>query len=115
MAIREHGLFRALDHPAPDAAQGGCYISHDTGPCVDTGVLVYGEGTLTLSSTTIRELAEVAGFTVIDGLVLEADLAHAQYHVERLTIERDDLRAQLDAVGLAVAHAATNMQARANQ
>jgi hypothetical protein len=61
MATREHGLFRLLDHPAPDAAKGGCYVTYGTGPCVDTGVLIEFEGTLTLSTGTIKELAEVAG------------------------------------------------------
>lgn len=107
MAVREHGLFRKLDTPAPDAALGGCYITHDTGPCVDTGVLVEFEGTLTLSLNVIRELAEVAGFSVdAEALENERVISEQQRQIEVLTVDRNELRDQLDAVGVAVARAA---------
>jgi hypothetical protein len=107
MATREHGLFRLLDHPAPDAAKGGCYVTYGTGPCVDLGVLIEFEGTLTLSTGTIKELAEVAGFTVDDeAFALEKRCAELELQNQLLTAERNELREQLDAVGLAVAHAA---------
>jgi len=107
MAIRDHGLFRRLDHPAPDAAQGGCYITHDCGPCVDTGILIYGEGTLTLGRSTILELAEVAGFTVdAEGIEHEMQLAEQARQIELLTAERDELLGQLNAIGATVARAA---------
>jgi hypothetical protein len=103
MATREHGLFRRLDTPAPDAAQGGCYVSHGTGPCVDTGVLIEFEGTLTLSVNTIRELAEVAGFSVdAEALQHEEDIAHLQHRVEELEAENAGLREDLNAVGRAI-------------
>jgi hypothetical protein len=107
VTIRDHGLFRRLDTPAPDAAQGGCYVSHDTGPCVDTGILVETEGTLTLSLNVIKELAEVAGFSVNEeGEELERINAEQEHFINQLTDECAELRSQLDAVGLAVAHVA---------
>lgn len=111
MAVREHGLFRRLDTPASDAAQGGCYITHDAGPCVDTGILVYGEGTLTLSCNTIRELAEVAGFSVNEEAVqLEVDNANLEEENARQREEIAELNQQLVAVGLAIAHAAKSQK-----
>ena len=89
MATRDHGLYRRLDTPAPDAAQGGCYITHDTGPCVDTGVLIFTEGTLTLGLRTILELAEVAGFSVNEeGEALEAENEHLKREL-RVVQERN--------------------------
>jgi hypothetical protein len=104
MATREHGLFRRLDTPAPDAALGGCYVTHGTGPCVDTGVLIEFEGTLTLSVHTIRELAEVAGFSVdAEAVQNEQDIAHLTKRVAELEVENTGLRSDLDAVGRAIA------------
>jgi hypothetical protein len=103
MTIREHGLFRRLDHPAPDAAQGGCYYSHGTGPCVDTGILIETEGTLTLSLNTIQELAEVAGFSVnTEGEALEAENAHLLHRIIELETENAELNEILIGVGRAV-------------
>lgn len=107
MAVRDHGLFRKLDSPPPDAAMGGCYVTHDTGPCVDTGVLIEFEGTLCLSVNTIKELAEVAGMSVNEeGIQLEIDNATLQQACENLRAQVADLESQLEAVGLAVARAA---------
>lgn len=107
MATRDHGLFRKLDHPAPDAAKGGCYVTYGTGPCVDTGCLIDFEGTLTLSLGTIKELAEVAGFSVNEeGEELEKDNAFLKQRLAEKENEVAELSNQLDAVGLAVAHAA---------
>ena len=107
MAVREHALFRRVDHPSADVAKGGCYYSYDTGPGVDTGILIDFEGTLFFSLNTIKELAEVAGFS-IDGEALEHErqLAEQSRLIEQLEGEKSDLLKQLDAVGLAVAHAA---------
>lgn len=103
MAVREHGLYRLLDTPAPDAALGGCYITHSTGPCVDTGVLVEFEGTLTLSIGVIKELAEVAGFSVNEeALKLELDNAHLQHRVTELEEEVARLNDIIIGVGRAV-------------
>jgi hypothetical protein len=111
MAVREHGLFRLVDHPSPDVAKGGCYYSYDTGPGVDTGILIDFEGTLFFSLNTIKEMAEVAGFSVNEEAAqLEHDLAFLAAEVERQNVVIVDLSAQLEAVGLAVAHAA-NVQA----
>jgi hypothetical protein len=107
MAVRKHSLFRRLDHPAPDAAKGGCYVSYGNGPCVDTGVLIDFEGTLTLSINTIKELAEVAGFSVNEeGEALEVENAEQAHRITELEAQLQEANDQLDAVGLAVAHAA---------
>lgn len=104
MAIREHALFRLLDNPAVDAAQGGCYISHVTGPCVDTGVLIEFEGMLTLSLNTIKELAEVAGFSVNEeGFKQEYENAWLKHRIEELEAEAEGLRDSLAGVGAAIA------------
>lgn len=113
MAVREHGLFRRLDHPAQDAALGGCYIYHDAGPCVDTGVLIEFEGTLTLSVNAIRELAEVAGFSV-DAEALEnerriAELEHENAQLKARIKEQDD---ELDATASMVAKLQTRKTTR---
>ena len=93
MATRTHGLFRKLDHPAADAALGGCYIFHSAGPCVDTGVLIDYEGTLTLSLEAIKELAEVAGFSVNEeALQLERDIAFLQEENRKLKAESEGYR-----------------------
>ena len=63
MAQREHGLYRLLERPAQDAAHGGCYIEGAQGACVDTGILIENEGTLTIGLHALVELCEVAGFS----------------------------------------------------
>lgn len=106
MAVRDHGLFRKLDRPASDTAHSGCYVDGSTGPGVDTGVYIDFEGTLFLSLSTIKELAEVAGYSVnAEGEQLEHDNA---FLTRELAAARDLLAAyeeQLNAVALAVAHA----------
>ena len=78
-ALREHGLFRKVDHPSPDVAMGACYVYHTSGPGVDTGVLIEFEGTLFLGNTAIRELAECAGMNVLeDAVALEQEVAITQ-------------------------------------
>jgi hypothetical protein len=106
MATRKHALYRLLERPNPDAAQGGCYLTGDQGACVDTGVNIYMEGTLTLSINALRELCEVAGFSFnAEASKLETELAHAQEANRLLIEEKADLLGQLNAVALAVAHA----------
>lgn len=107
MALREHAIYRRLETPAGDAAQGGCYLTRDTGPCVDTGALIYGEGTLTISLTALRELAEVAGWSVNEEAAeLEKRNAELERENEQLKAEIEDMRGTIDAVGVAVARAA---------
>lgn len=107
MAIRQHGLFRLCDRPSPDVAKGGCYYTGDAGPGVDTGILIDFEGTLYLSLNTIRELAEVAGFSVdAEALANEQQIAWLTQQNAELTTERANLIEQLSAVGVAVALAA---------
>jgi hypothetical protein len=111
MAIREHALFRRLDTPAKDSAQGGCYITHETGPCVDTGVLVEFEGTLTLSLGAIKELAEVAGFSVNEEAEqIERDIANLEEENARLREQLAEAKDALKSVGVAIA-AAANVKA----
>lgn len=103
MSIRDHGLYRLLERPAPDAALGGCYITHSTGTCVDTGVLVEFEGTLTLSVGVIRELAEVAGFSVNEeGFKLEHENAYMQERINQLEAEVQGLNEILVGIGRAI-------------
>jgi len=109
MATREHGLYRLLERPANDAAHGGCYITGSQGPCVDTGILIEQEGTLTIGLNALVELCEVAGFSFnAEARKLEENLAHAQQASLLLIEENRELRSQLDAVGVAVAYAANN-------
>lgn len=106
MAVREHGLFRKVEHPHPDSAQGGCYVYHTSGSGVDTGVDIYGEGTLYLSDLAIKELAEVAGFSVnTEAIKLEKDVEEFAMALMYMRVERDALRAQLDGIGLTLAAA----------
>lgn len=107
MATREHGLYRLLERPAEDAAHGGCYLEAAQGACVDTGVLIENEGTLTIGLHALVEMCEVAGFSFnAEARKLEENLAHAQAANVLLIQENTELRAQLDAVGIAVAYAA---------
>lgn len=107
MAIRDNGLFRKLERPAGDAAKGACYITGDAGPCVDTGVDIWTEGTLTLSLNAIRELAEVAGFSVNEeGEQLESDNAFLAHRIVELENQLEEANGQLEAIGITIARAA---------
>ena len=93
MALTEHPLFRLLETPAEDAAMGGCYVYHDTGPCIDTGVNIYMEGNLTLGLQALREMCEVAGFRFnAEGTELERQVAEQQHTIS----ERDTRIAELE-------------------
>lgn len=97
MATREHGLYRRLDQPAEDAAQGGCYSCHACGPCVDTGILVYNEGTLTICLGCLQEMAEVGGFSVdAEALQHEKDISFLQNEVQELTGQVSYLNGVID-------------------
>jgi hypothetical protein len=112
MAQRTHGLFRAVEHPNNDVARGGCFVYGSAGPGVDTGVLIDFEGTLFLGNTAIRELAEVAGYSVnVEGAQLEVENAHLQHTIDELTAERDQLSADLDAVGVLLARGSSQAKA----
>ena len=91
MAIRKHALYRLLDNPPGDAARGSCYLTGASGPVVDTGALIYNEGTLVLSVGVIREMAEVAGFNVVDGVSLEVENAEQARLIEKLEAEKAEL------------------------
>lgn len=107
MATRTHALYRLIDRPQEDAAHGGCYLTGSQGQCIDTGVLIDQEGTLTISVAALQELCEVAGFSFnAEGIRLEEEVARLGAQIVDLSTERDDLRDQLDAVGIAVARAA---------
>lgn len=107
MPIREHGLYRKLPHPAGDAANGSCYLTGNAGECVDTGIIIHGEGTLTISVNAVRELAEVAGFSVNeDALAIETEIAHLRVENAAQRASILDLNEQLDAVSLMVARSA---------
>jgi hypothetical protein len=107
MAVRQHGLFRRLDRPANDTAHSGCYVDGSAGPGVDTGTYIDFEGTLFLSLNTIKELAEVAGFSVnAEGEALEREVEWLKHQNQQQAALLSTANEQLDAVGLAVAHAA---------
>lgn len=103
MAVRNHALFRRYENPPPDAAQGASYIYHSGEAGVDTGVLVYGEGTLCLSLQEIQELAEVAGFSVnAEAFQLEQENAYLTDRVKELVAHNQELIDNLKAVGAAI-------------
>lgn len=103
MAVRKHGLFRHVERPAADVAKGGCYITGSAASGVDTGVNIDFEGTLFLSDSTIKELAEVAGYSVNEeGMQLEIDNAWLVNENERLQAEVADLETQLTLIGVAI-------------
>src|SRR5690349_5961986 len=107
MAVRKHAIYRLLPEPAEDAAEAGCYLTGSRGPCVDTGRLIMHEGNLTLSVQTIKDLAEVAGFSVNEeGQQLEELAEHLVRENEDLKAQLADANDQLEAVGKAVARAA---------
>ena len=94
--MRNHAIYRLLPNPPADAARGSCYLSGSGGPCVDTGALVYMEGTLVLSVGVIREMAEVAGFNVVDGVELEQANAELEHTVAGLREQVALLEEELD-------------------
>lgn len=78
-ATRKHGLFQ-LGRPSWPHAKSACYVYETQEEGVDTGIVIEGEGVLFLSTVAIREMAEVAGLTMVDGATaLEAELAYAQH------------------------------------
>jgi hypothetical protein len=104
MATREHGLYRRYETPPADAAKGGCYLTHDSGAGVDTGVLIDFEGDLCLSLVAIKELAEVAGFSVnAEAEQLERDNAWLVVENQRIQQERDELEGLLDGLTSTIA------------
>lgn len=106
MATREHGLFRLLPRPPADAALGGSLVTGSQGPCVDTGAFIDFVGTVVIDLPTIRELAEVAGFSVNEeGIELERRNAELEHEVEQLQTRVTELDEQLDAVALTFARA----------
>lgn len=107
MTIRDDGYMRHLTEPAPDAARAACYLTGSRGPCIDTGILVDFEGTLTISDAAIKQMAEVAGFSVNeDGLELEIRNAELEHNLASMTEERDQLLDDLTAIANALKTAA---------
>jgi hypothetical protein len=96
MPIRDHALYRLLPQPPGDAAQGACYLTGSGGECVDTGVNIWNEGTLVISKGAVRELAEVAGYDVVDGLELETRNAELVKENAELAQRINDLEDELD-------------------
>ena len=97
-AIRNHAIYRRLNNPPGDAARQSCYLTGVAGPCIDTGADIYMEGTLVISVAAVREMAEVAGFNVVDGEKLEQENAHLVHEVEQLKEKLAELNEELDAV-----------------
>lgn len=107
MATRVHALYKLLDHPASDAAKGSCYLTGTGGPCVDTGVLIDYEGSLTISVAALQEMCEVAGFSFNEEAEqLENENAYLTHKVERLVEENAELSEQLTLIGVALSRAA---------
>jgi hypothetical protein len=108
MATRKHAIYRTLPRPQQDAAKGACYLTGSSGPCVDTGILIYGEGTLTISHSALQELCEVAGFSFnAEGQRLEEQVAHMERELQAARDLNTAYEEQLEAVGKAVRYAAT--------
>jgi recombinational DNA repair protein (RecF pathway) len=107
MALTSHGLYRKLSRPANDTAMSACYVCHKATAGVDLGVYISFEGSLFLCLNCIREAAEIAGFRVnAEGEQLEREVEWLKVQTQQLTSQLSDANEQLDAVGLAVAHAA---------
>lgn len=102
-AIRNHAIYRRLANPPGDAARQSCYLTGVSGPCVDTGADIYMEGTLVISVAAVRELAEVAGFDVIDGQRIEEENAHLVHENAQLLIDKEELVKQVEELTLAAA------------
>ena len=103
MAVRQHAIYRRLDNPPGDAARGSCYLTGQSGACVDTGADIYNEGTLVISVSAVREMAEVAGFNVVDGVELEVRNAELERENKDLILKVNELQGELDALDKAVA------------
>ena len=97
-AIRNHAIYRRLNNPPGDAARQSCYLTGVAGPCIDTGADIYMEGPLVISVAAVREMAEVAGFNVVDGEKLEQENAHLVHENAQLIIRVNELNEELDAV-----------------
>jgi hypothetical protein len=87
-----------VDRPPADVAKGGCYLNGSATAGVDTGVNIDFEGTLFLSNSAIKELAEVAGFSVNEeGIELERRNAELEHEIEELkalvTAQDEELQA----------------------
>lgn len=108
MATRQHALFRLVDRPSPDVAHEACYVYGTAGAGVDTGVIIEFEGTLFLSLAAVKEMAEVAGFSVNEeGQALEVENANLQHQLAEAIAERDDANEQLRVLGGVLARAAS--------
>lgn len=106
MAIREHGLYRRYETPPADAAKASCYLTGSGDAGVDTGVHIEFEGTLCLSLNSIKELAEVAGFSVnVEGEELERENAELLRQLAVQDVKIAEMNEQLIAVGVAIARA----------
>lgn len=106
MAVREHGLFRLLERPPADAAMGGSLVTGSQGPCVDTGQFIDFVGTVVIDLPTLKELAEVAGFSVNEeGIELERRNAELEYDLGLALWRIAELDQQLDTVALTFARA----------
>lgn len=104
MAVRKHAIYKHLPNPPQDAANASCYITGNGGSGVDTGALIYQEGTLFISDGALRELCEVAGFSFnAEALKLEEEHAFLTRENEELRTKLAELEADLDAVSRAMA------------
>lgn len=107
MAIRSHALYRRYDTPPGDAAKGACYLTGSAEAGVDTGILVEFEGDLCISLNALRELCEVAGWSFNqEAEQLEADNTFLTAANISLHEQLAEALGHLEAVGLAMAHAA---------
>ena len=105
MATRHHALF-TKSQPARHTAKESDYIYGKTEEGIDTGVHIEGEGVLFIGKTALREMGEVMGWSFIeDGQGLEEEIAHLVHENEQLIAQNLELRADLDAVGRAIANA----------
>lgn len=68
-------------------AKGACYLCHQPHDCVDTEIIIEGEGILAICRGCIADLARTTGF----------DLDDRSTEIELLRIERDEARAEAKA------------------
>lgn len=107
MATRTHGLYTRLDHPSYQHANESCLVTGTTGPGVDLGIDLEGYGGVYLSLNVIKEIAEVAGFSVNEeGKALEEENAHLQHDLAVHQWAVALLEEELDAVSRLIARAA---------
>jgi hypothetical protein len=92
-------MFSKLPAATYQYAKEGCYFCPNTGPLIDTGIIIEGEGILAICLTHVADMARAAGFTDPDAEVEIEQLAQlVERQAKDLTFQKEletSLRAQL--------------------